>query len=41
MTSYSMMESISHPGKKAWTSTKSENPNRKIVQVIGSLSYRG
>ena len=35
MTFYSMMESISHPRKKARTSSKSENPNRKKLKLLG------
>ena len=32
MTFYSMMESISHPGKKARTSAKSEKPIAKAFK---------
>ena len=35
------IKSISHPGKKARTSAKSEKPNRKIVWVIeGKIMWK-
>ena len=48
MTFYSMMESISHPGKQARTSAKSEKPIAKAfkqryhsLQLLGGkLNYR-